>query len=103
MEKPLTALRARLSDCPTRDRAAFARRLHSLGQRGREGKPVDRALEQWVAEVDAAAARLRERRAALPVPTFDDSLPVAREAERIQTEKRAAKLNQLVEKFARQK
>ena len=76
MEKPLTALRARLSDCPTRDRAAFARRLHSLGQRGREGKPVDRALEQWAAEVDAAAARLRERRAALPVPTFDDSLPI---------------------------
>ncbi len=76
MEKLLAALRARLSACLTRDRAAFARRLRDLDRRGREGKPVDRALEQLAAEVDVAAARLRDRRAALPVPTFDDSLPI---------------------------
>ncbi len=76
MEKLLSALHARLSDCPIRDRALFARRLRGLRQRWREGKPVDRGLEQLTAEVDAAAARLRERRTALPVPTFDDSLPI---------------------------
>ncbi|KAB2927904.1 MAG: ATP-dependent RNA helicase HrpA [Candidatus Contendobacter sp.] len=70
----LAVLHARLSECPTRDRAAFARRLRVLRQR--EHKPVDRALEQLAAEVDAATLRLQERRAALPVPTFDDSLPI---------------------------
>ena len=74
MEKLLAVLHARLSECPTRDRAAFARRLRVLRQR--EHKPVDRALEQLAAEVDAATLRLQERRAALPVPTFDDSLPI---------------------------
>ncbi len=77
MEKLLVALQARLSDCPTRDRATFARRLHGLRRRWREGKPTDRALEQLNAELDAAAARLRERRAALPQPSFDDSLPIS--------------------------
>ena len=76
VEKLFATLRARLSDCPTRARAAFARRLRSLHRRGREGKPVDRALESLAAELEAAVVRLRERRAALPVPTFDDSLPI---------------------------
>ena len=76
VENLLAALCARLSECPTRDRAAFARRLRSLDRRGREGKPVERALQQLVAELEAAVVRLRERRAALPVPTFDDSLPI---------------------------
>ena len=76
MEKLIAALRTRLSDCPTRDRAAFARRLRGLDRRWREGKPVERALEQLAIEMDAAILRLRERRAVLPVPTFDDTLPI---------------------------
>ena len=76
MEDIFILLQARLSDCSGRDRALFVRRLRGLRQRSREGKPVDRGLEQLRAEIDAAAARLRERRAALPVPTFDDSLPI---------------------------
>jgi ATP-dependent helicase HrpA len=77
VEHLFVSLQARLSDCSIRDRASLARRLRGLRQRSREGKPVDRGLEQLAAEVDAAAARLRERRAALPVPTFDDSLPIS--------------------------
>jgi ATP-dependent helicase HrpA len=76
VEKLLTVLSARLSECPTRDRAAFARRLRGLRQRLREGRSVDHTLEPLAAELDAAAARLRARRAALPVPVFDDSLPI---------------------------
>ena len=76
LEKLFAALRARLGECPTRDRAVLARRLRSLGRRWREGKPVEHALELLAAEVEAAVLRLRERRAALPVPTFDDSLPI---------------------------
>ncbi len=76
VEKLLAILSARLSECPTRDRAAFARRLRGLRQRLRDGKPIDQDLEPLTAEVDAAAVRLRERRAALPTPEFDDSLPI---------------------------
>ncbi len=76
VEQRLAALHARLSDCPTRDRAAIASRMRGLRQRWREGKPVDRGLEQLSADVSAAAARLLDRRATLPVPTFDDSLPI---------------------------
>ena len=76
VEKLLADLRARLGECLTRDRAVFTRRLHSLSRRWREGKPVERTLEQLTGEVNAAVLRLRERRAALPVPTFDDSLPI---------------------------
>ena len=66
----------RLSHCPIRDRGGFARRLRGLRQRAREGKPVDRGLEQLSTELEASAARLAERRAVLPVPEFDDSLPI---------------------------
>ncbi len=76
VEALLSALQARLAECPTRDRASLARRLHGLRHRWREGQPIERGLEQLGAEVEAAAARWRDRRAALPVPTFDDSLPI---------------------------
>ena len=76
VENMLVSLQARLAECSTRDRAAFARRLHRLHRHPRDGKPIDRALEQLSAEVEAAVARLCERRAALPQPDFDDSLPI---------------------------
>ena len=83
VEALLSALQARLAECPTRDRASFARRLHGLCRRWREGQPIERGLEQLGAEMDAAAARWRDRRAALPVPTFDDSLPINAQRETI--------------------
>ncbi len=76
MENFLIALEQRLMDCSIRDRANLARRLRGLRQRVRDAKPIDRGLEQLRADVEASAFRLQERRAALPVPTFDDSLPI---------------------------
>lgn len=76
MENVFFALQARLVDCPIRERALLNRRLQGLRRRLRDGKPVDRGLEQLSAEVDAAVLRLQTRRAALPVPAFDDQLPI---------------------------
>jgi ATP-dependent helicase HrpA len=76
VEKTLISLQNKILECPTRDRAVLARRLQGLRHRWRDGKPFDQSLEQLRVELDAATARLRERRAALPVPTFDDSLPI---------------------------
>ncbi len=76
VEDLLISLEARLSDCSVRDRAILTRRLRGVRQRLREGKPADRGLDRLGAEIDAAAARLHDRRAALPAPTFDDGLPI---------------------------
>ncbi|MFO7641262.1 MAG: ATP-dependent RNA helicase HrpA, partial [Candidatus Competibacteraceae bacterium] len=76
VEPVLSALQARLADCPIRDRATLTRRLHGLRRRWREGQSIERGLEQLTAAVEAAAVRLGERRAVLPAPTFDDSLPI---------------------------
>ncbi len=64
MENIPTLLQNRLAKCPIRERALLARRLDNLRRRLRDGRPVDRGLEELTAELDAAAARLRERRAA---------------------------------------
>ncbi len=76
VENRLALLQTRLAECPIRDRAVFARRLHNLYQRIREGKPIDRALQPLAVAIETAAAGLRERRAALPQPSFDDNLPI---------------------------
>ena len=77
MEKILISLQNRLLECPLRERAALFRRLQNLRRRQRAGQAIERALEQLTAELDAAALRLNERRAALPAPTFDDELPIS--------------------------
>ncbi|MCP5159506.1 MAG: ATP-dependent RNA helicase HrpA [Gammaproteobacteria bacterium] len=69
-------MQSRLAECPIGERAMLANRLRGLRRRLREGKPVDRGLEQLAAELDAAVARLAERRARLPIPTFDECLPI---------------------------
>jgi len=83
VENELAALRSRLTECPTRDRARLDRRLRDLRRRSREGKSVERGLEQWLVDLEVAVARLRERRAALPTPDFDDALPINAQRERI--------------------
>ena len=58
-------------------------RLRRLQSRLRQN-PRDAALrEAFDSALAASVAACEARRAALPVPTFDESLPVAREAERI--------------------
>lgn len=76
VEKILASLQARLAGCSVVDRGNLSRRLQSLNRRWRDGKPIDRALAQLSMDLEAASARLSERRARLPTPTFDDSLPI---------------------------
>ncbi len=83
MEKTFISLQNRLLECPIRDRAALARRLQNARRRWREGQPVDCNLEQLSVALDTAALRLGERRAALPIPTFDDGLPISAHREAI--------------------
>ncbi len=83
MEKVFFALQSRLVDCPIRARARLIDRLRGLRQRWRDGKPVDRGLAELAAAVDEAIAYLQQRRARLPVPTFDDQLPISAHREAI--------------------
>ncbi len=83
MEKVFAALQDRLVDCPIRARARLIHRLRDLRQRRRDGKPVDRGLAELTAAVDTAVAHLQQRRAGLPVPTFDDQLPISAHREAI--------------------
>lgn len=83
MEKIFISLQAQLFDCPLCERSAFVRRLRGLRQRARDRKPIDRGLEQLRTEIEASVARLQERRNTLPIPEFDDSLPISAHREAI--------------------
>ncbi|WP_043527137.1 ATP-dependent RNA helicase HrpA [Litchfieldella xinjiangensis] len=73
----LDALRSRLGDCLLRDANEFQRRLAGLARRAREGKPVDRALNEIERRLEKSHALL-ERRLALPVRLeYPAELPVA--------------------------
>ena len=76
METILTSLQNRLLECPLRERAALLRRLQNLRRQQRAGQAIEHALAQLTAQLEAAALRLQERRAALPAPTFDETLPI---------------------------
>lgn len=77
MEKVFATLQSRLADCPIGTRVRLIQRLRDLRRRLRDGKSVDRGLAELTVELEMAAARLQERRATLPVPTFDDQLPIS--------------------------
>jgi hypothetical protein len=83
VEPLFISLQTQLMDCAIRDRSGFTGRLRGLRQRARDGKPVDRGLEQLRADIEASILRLQERRAALPAPEFDDSLPISAHREAI--------------------
>ncbi|PIE82871.1 MAG: ATP-dependent RNA helicase HrpA [Candidatus Contendobacter odensis] len=83
MDKALSLLQDQLSNCLTRDRALLGRRLYQLQKRLRAGKSVDSGVKQLKVALDAAVSRLQMRRAALPRPDFDNSLPINFHRERI--------------------
>jgi ATP-dependent helicase HrpA len=77
----LASLHARLGECTIRDRRRLGTWLERLARRRR---PVDgRELDRLAREVESSAARVASRRAALPVPHYDDSLPVHARREEI--------------------
>ncbi len=79
----IETLRARLAETSLAERPALVRRLQGLRRRLKQGKPIDRALDALELAVEAARERLHHRRSILPVPTFDDALPVNQRREEI--------------------
>lgn len=76
---PFDIARRALERTPTRGRAGLVRLLEAW-----RAKPDDAARrEAFATALAAAEARYASREAAAPVPRFDDSLPVSREADRI--------------------
>ena len=71
MDRPNAQLRARLDGCSVRAAAAISRRLDAIESgRGGDRAAIERAIER-------AERWVRDRRAALPTPRPDDSLPIA--------------------------
>ncbi|MGJ7459216.1 ATP-dependent RNA helicase HrpA [Halomonas sp. RA08-2] len=79
----LGALRQALDSVLLRDRATLDKRLHGLARRMKEGKPVDRGLNE-VAQVMARSREMVDRRAQRPVTlNYPPELPVAERREEI--------------------
>lgn len=83
MRDAVKPLHERLAACSILDRARLQRRLgeleHALAHgRHPHGRHAPaRRLDELHADIDRAAQRLVERRAALPIPSFPDDLPIA--------------------------
>ncbi|BEV71457.1 ATP-dependent RNA helicase HrpA [Paludibacterium sp. THUN1379] len=73
---PSHALKTALADCLIRDRRPLLGKLRELEARLRKGQPGDKLQGQIEAQMARSQARVAARRAHLPTPTFDDSLPV---------------------------
>ncbi|AOX98986.1 ATP-dependent RNA helicase HrpA [Jeongeupia sp. USM3] len=82
-----------LSRVPAREHAALARKLATLETRRAAGKPVDRLETELGQELNHAAAKTERRRQNLPVPSFDESLPVNQRRDEIRA---AIAANQVV-------
>ena len=77
MLENLQQLEHELSGCGIAERGSLRRRLSGLRHRQRQGKPIDRALQELEQQLSAAQQRLSARQARLPRPSFDDALPIS--------------------------
>ncbi len=75
-------IRNRLALCAMRDRARFRQRLDRLWP-ARHPDRVAPKLDALLAQVDASAAKVAQRRESLPKPVFPDLLPISARAEEI--------------------
>ncbi len=78
----LADLRKRLPELTLRDERRLRRRLDSLGKI-RDDEVRRQRVAELVGEVDKAAARVERRRAAIPVITYPDELPISQRREDI--------------------
>ncbi|WP_054285293.1 ATP-dependent RNA helicase HrpA [Gulbenkiania mobilis] len=81
----LAPLIAALDTCLLKDRAPLRRRLDEIAGRLRRGQPADRQEADVARQITASQERLAARQARLPVPTFDDALPVSQRVEEIRS------------------
>ncbi|MBV8647191.1 ATP-dependent RNA helicase HrpA [Paludibacterium sp.] len=77
------AYQTALADCLIRDRRPLQAKLRDAEARAHKGQPADRLIAQIDAQIARSQARVAARRAHLPTPTFDDSLPVNQKLEDI--------------------
>jgi ATP-dependent helicase HrpA len=75
------------------DQHAFRKRVHSIQQRSRQNKPIDKSLVNLNDEIIKSIARREQRLQALPSPTYPDILPVSEKREII---KQAINNNQVI-------
>ncbi len=66
-----------------RDARGFRNRLHAARQRLKANQPVDVIIRQVSEQLEQSIARLADRRARIPKPTYDELLPIARHREDI--------------------
>ena len=76
MSSPQDGLRARLADLTLADEHRLRRRLDGL-RRTRDPQARERQQERIAADVAAAEERIARRRAAVPVVTYPEELPVS--------------------------
>ncbi|MFG2006072.1 ATP-dependent RNA helicase HrpA [Spirillospora sp. NPDC048911] len=76
VKSPLADLRARLPELMLRDRHRLRRRIDGT-QKMRDARRRDKITGEIAADVDAAAARVASRRAAMPAVTYPPELPVS--------------------------
>ncbi|MEZ5590607.1 MAG: ATP-dependent RNA helicase HrpA [Gammaproteobacteria bacterium] len=89
----LEKLEADLSQCSISERSRLARRLSGLRHRQRQGKPIERGLQELELKLTAASQRVQQRQERLPRPRFEDNLPINQRREEIA---RAIAQNQVV-------
>src|SRR5262245_43981204 len=73
----------RLDETMLVDRHRLRRELHSVERLAAEGKAFDQRLEKVAADIARSADRCAARKASLPRPTYDTSLPVTARREEI--------------------
>jgi len=72
----IRAIRSQLESIMASDAAWCRKRLHAIQRRQNEHKKVDQLLSQVVLRVDESRRKVLQRTAALPVPSYDDALPI---------------------------
>lgn len=77
-------LEARIDQALGGQRFRLRQRLRAIDQARRSGRPFDRNLERWLADLEQSIARRTQRLAGLPQVTFDPALPITAKLAEIQ-------------------
>ncbi|WP_461481996.1 AAA family ATPase, partial [Porticoccus sp.] len=77
MNDELQQWRDSIADCLCRDRYRLNQQLDKLSQRAKQGKPFDRDLQQFVAQLEQSSGKLQARRDSVPAIDYPEELPIA--------------------------
>jgi len=79
----LSQLKSALPRCLIRDRRILRRKLRELETRQGKAQPSERLITEIEGLIERSSAKCEARRASLPTPQFDDSLPVNQKLDEI--------------------